>query len=233
MKRIGIIAAMDVELNLLKNKLNVIETVKQGAFEYHFCKVNDIEVILTVCGVGKVNASCRTQSLIDKFEVTHIINTGIAGSMRNDIKICDIVVSTDVTYHDVNKKQMKNCYPFMESFEACEELRNLAMSSYEIIKVESDVKSNMHSGRIVTGEYFVSNEEQKSKIIDAFDPHCVEMEGGAIGHVAHMNNIPFVVIRSISDNADGDATESYENFEAIAADLSARVVVKMVEGISV
>jgi len=226
MRIIGIIGAMNVEIELIKLKINILETITYAGFKFYLGKYKDLSIVLSSCGVGKVNAASCTQVLITKFNVTEIINTGIAGSLNEKVKICDVVIASNVTHHDVRKQQMKSWFPFQEDFKSCENLRNIAVKAYEI----SDLKEhNYHIGRIVTGESFVSDKDLKKVIIEEYAPHCVEMEGGAIGHVAHINNIPFIIIRSISDNADENATVSYENFESIAANKSAELVINMLE----
>ncbi|MEG1256555.1 5'-methylthioadenosine/adenosylhomocysteine nucleosidase [Clostridium sp.] len=225
-RTIGIIGAMDVEIDLIKSKINIIEEITYSGVKFYIGKYKDLSIVLCSCGVGKVNAASCTQVLITKFNVTEIINTGIAGSLNTNVQICDVVISDNVTYHDVRKRQMESLFPFQEDFKSCESLKDIAVRAYEI----SDLKKhNYHLGRIVTGESFVSDNALKKVIIEEYNPLCVEMEGGAIGHVAHINNIPFLIIRSISDNADQDATESYENFESIAANNSAKLVINMLE----
>ena len=179
--------------------------------------------------IGKVNASSCTQILIDRFNVTEIINTGIAGSLNKKVKLCDIVISDNVTYHDVRQAQMKNHFPFKEFFTTNEQLRELAIKAYE-----NNVPQNYdyHIGRIVTGDTFVCDDDLKKKIITNYNPYCVEMEGAAIGHVAEINKIPFIIIRSISDNADKEASINYKEFEGIASNNSAMLVLGMLELIS-
>lgn len=224
--KIGIISAMSIEMKLIKERIKIIEIKEHAGFEFIIGKFKNINVVLTTCSVGKVNAACCTQILIDNFNVTEIINTGIAGSLNKNVKICDVVISDDVTYHDVRQAQMKRNFPFKEFFIASERLKNLAIKAYE---ETSTNEHNCHIGRIVTGEAFVSENSLKDTIINNFSPYCVEMEGGAIGHVAEINNIPFIIIRSISDNADDDAKVNYDDFEAMASNNSAAIVLKMLE----
>lgn len=225
MKTLGIIGAMDIEVQLLKDKMSNLEEMNHNAFKFYKGKYNGIDVIITTCGVGKVNAASCTQALIDKFNITHLINTGIAGSLNKDVKVCDIVISDNVTYHDVRVEQMVSLFPFKECFKADDELIDMALGACET----SLRQFNYHIGRIVTGESFISSGELKKIIAEKYNPHCVDMESGAIGHVAYLNNIPFVIIRSISDNADKDASITYDEFEQIASNNSANIVFKMME----
>ncbi|WBW95665.1 5'-methylthioadenosine/adenosylhomocysteine nucleosidase [Oceanirhabdus sp. W0125-5] len=228
MSIIGIIGAMDLEIELLKNNMSLIKEENIAGFNYYNGTIEGKDIVLCGCGVGKVNAASCTQILIDRFNVDCVINTGIAGGMHSDVKVCDVIVSQDVSYHDVRKQQMMSCFPFKEYFEGDKKLIESALRACELTKNE---EWNYHLGRVVSGECFVSDSVLKKKIIEEYSPHCVEMEGAAIGHVAHINNIPFVVIRSISDNADDDASISYEEFETISAEHSATIVLNMIKNI--
>ncbi|MCQ4924516.1 5'-methylthioadenosine/adenosylhomocysteine nucleosidase [Tissierella carlieri] len=226
MKRIGIIGAMALEIELLKNNININTSKNIAGFDFFLGDIDNKDVIITRCGEGKVNAASCTQILIDRFGVDSIINTGIAGGLHESVKICDVVISSNVTHHDVRKAQMENCFPYRECFQADEKLIEFAVEACESHHSEN---WNYHIGRIVSGESFIQDIEIKKNLLRDYSPHCVEMEGSAIGHVAHINNIPFVVIRSISDNADDEATISYNAFETIAANKSAEIVLSMLQ----
>jgi adenosylhomocysteine nucleosidase len=216
---IGIIGAMQIEIEKIKHHMSSISEERIAGFIFYKGSIGRTEVVLTTCSVGKVNAACCTQLLIDTYNVSGIINTGIAGGLHEELRVGDVVISTDVTYQDVRPLQMKNCAPYQEYFSANRKLIALAQASCE----------NYHLGRIVSGDNFVSDDEMKGRLIETYHPHAVEMEGAAIGHVAYRNGCPFVVIRSISDLANGEATIDYEAFEEMAANQSASIVVKMVE----
>ncbi|MDX5475209.1 MAG: 5'-methylthioadenosine/adenosylhomocysteine nucleosidase [Bacillaceae bacterium] len=225
MKKIGIIGAMQLEIDLLLEKIELRKEYEIAGFPFLTGVINGKEIVVTRCGVGKVNSASCTQILINKFDVNCIINTGIAGSLREDVGVCDIVISTDVTHHDVRKAQMKNLFPFQETFSACEELKNLAQKICELKNI------NHHCGRIVSGESFVKEKMVKDTLIKEYSPACVEMEGSSIGHVSYINKIPFLIIRCISDNADEHASTSYEEFEEIAGKQSASVVLEMIKAL--
>lgn len=224
MKTLGIIGAMDIEVQLLKDKICNLEEVNYKSFKFYKGQYKGIDVVITTSGVGKVNAASCTQMLIDKFDITHLINTGIAGSLNKCVKVCDVVISDNVTYHDVNVEQMRSLFPFKECFKADDELIDLAVRACKT----SPGQFNYHIGRIVTGERFISSIELKEAIAEKYSPLCVDMESGAIGHVAYLNSIPFVIIRSISDKADDDASITYDEFEQIASYNSANIVLKMI-----
>ena len=223
MKVIGVIGAMPIEINLIKDNLKIIDEEEYAGFKFYICDKENIRIILTSCSIGKVNAASCTQILIDKFKVTHIINTGIAGSLSESVRICDIVISNTVTHHDVRKSQMINWFPFKEEFESDKFLIEIAIKAYQNI---GSIKFNYHIGKIVSGEAFISDCNLRNLIIKEHSPHCVEMEGSAIGHVAYINSIPFLIIRSISDNADDNST-NYIDFEKISANNSALLVLNI------
>ncbi|MGG5737082.1 MULTISPECIES: 5'-methylthioadenosine/adenosylhomocysteine nucleosidase [Bacillus cereus group] len=228
MNRIGIIGAMQIEIDLLLEKLHIKEEHTIAGMPFYKGNYMDTEIIITRCGVGKVNAAACTQILINKFDVDTIINTGVAGGLHPDVKVGDLVISTNVTHHDVSKNQMKNLFPFQESFIASKELRELAREACN----SSSLNVPVHEGRIVSGECFVEDSKLKEQLVTEYAPHCTEMEGAAIGHVAHINDIPFLVIRSISDSADDEAQVSYEDFAKTAANYCSEIIVEMLKHIS-
>lgn len=226
MKFIGIISAMNIEMKLLKDSMTILYEQEYAGFKFYSAIYKDLNIVLTSCGIGKVNAASCTQILIDKFNITTIINTGIAGSLNKNVKLCDVVISSDATYHDVRKAQMKNCFPYMEFFIANEQLIKIAVKAYQNLSVKN---YNYHVGRVVTGDYFISNDNLKESIQKEYMPYCVEMEGAAIGHVSYINKVPFIIIRSISDNANGKVNLEYPKFEKLAASNSSMLVLKMLD----
>ena len=225
MKKIEIIGAMELEVETLKSKMNVAKTTKKANMEFFEGTLNGVEVVIVRSGIGKVNAGICTQILADLFDVTHIINTGIAGSLDAQIDIGDIVVSTDVLQHDMDVRVFG--YPLGEipqlgtlSFPADERMASLAKSVCE--KVNAEVK--VFSGRIVSGDQFICDKEVKDKLVENFHPLCTEMEGAAIGQAAYLNEIPFVILRAISDKADNSAEMDYPTFEKKAAEHCAKLV---------
>ncbi|MGZ4112259.1 MAG: 5'-methylthioadenosine/adenosylhomocysteine nucleosidase [Tumebacillaceae bacterium] len=227
MKRIGIIGAMQIEIDLILDRLVVNEEHLVAGFPFYLGTLHGKEIVLTRCGVGKVNSASCTQILIDRFHVDCIINTGIAGSLHNEIGIGDVVISSDVTHHDVRKAQMKNLFPFQESFLADHDLIELAKKTCE----SSALKPTYHCGRIISGECFVEDRQRKEALISEYAPACVEMEGSSVGHVAYINNIPFLILRCISDHADEEATISYDNFEKMAGNQSSTILLEMIKNI--
>lgn len=228
MKKVGIIGAMELEVEELQGKMEITRKEKKASMEFLEGTLNGTDVVIVRSGIGKVNASLCTQILCDIFGVTHIINTGVAGSLKNEINIGDIVVSTDALHHDVDVRVFG--YPLGEvpqmgclAFPADEKLTNLAVECCK--EVNSDI--SVYSGRIVSGDQFISDKQVKEHIISNFGGLCVEMEGASIAHAAYLNHVPFVIIRAISDKADDSAEMDYPTFEKAAAAHSAALVEHM------
>lgn len=232
MKKIGIIGAMELEVEELKGKMVIRRRVEKASMEFLEGKLNNVEVVIVRSGIGKVNAAICAQILCDCFKVTHIINTGVAGSLKNEINIGDIVVSMDALHHDVDVRVFG--YPLGEvpqmgclAFPADERLAQLAVSCCKEVNPEIAV----YTGRIVSGDQFISDKQVKETIISNFQGFCVEMEGASIAHAAYLNHVPFVIIRAISDKADDSAEMDYPSFEKAAAAHSAKLVEHMLPAI--
>ena len=227
--KIGMIGAMDVEIaHILSQMESKTETKKA---DMTFCEgiIGKTETVVVRSGVGKVNAALCAQMLIDCFGITHLINSGIAGSLNNDINIGDLVVSTDAVEHDMDATVFgyaKGEVPGMgvKSYEADAQLRKTIVETIKVTAPEISV----FEGRIATGDQFISSKETKNAIRDTFHAMCCEMEGAAIAHAAYLNQIPFVVMRYISDKADESAEVSYPEFEAAAAKHSAELIVSVI-----
>ncbi len=228
-KKVGIIGAMSVELELLKSKLEENPAViKAGGMTFTEGKINGIAVVLVQSGVGKVNAALCAQRLILQFGCTHIINTGIAGAMASGLKVLDFVASTDAVYHDMDATGFgykKTEIPQMKcsDFPADGKMLEAARSAFK----EFPAEHKLVFGRIATGDQFISDKEKKSAIQETCSPDCVEMEGAAVAHACWINEIPFVIIRCMSDMADDDGESTYSFNENEAASLSGSLVLSM------
>ena len=222
MSKIGIIGAMELEVEELKSAMTVSRIVKKAKMEFYEGTLNGASVVIVRSGIGKVNAALCTQILVDLFDVTHIINTGVAGSLNASLDIGDILISRDALHHDVDVtifgyKPGEVPQIGVREFVADEKLVALAKAACE--KVNPDVHAAI--GRVVSGDQFISGAEHKSALYGEFRAMAAEMEGGAIAQVAAMDGVPFAVVRSISDLADGTAADSFDTFEKHAADASA------------
>ena len=224
-KKIGIIGAMEVEVETLKKDMEVGRVVKKAGMEFHEGVLNGMPVVVVRSGICKVNAAVCTQILIDDFGVDGIINTGVGGSLNAEINIGDIVISTDVVHHDVNAVEFGYALgqiPQMKvfSFPADEAFAEKAKAACN--RVNPDI--TVWRGRICSGDQFVSSQEQKDQIIKAFHGWCTEMEGAGIAQTAYLNGVPFIIVRAISDKADNSAYVDYATFEKKAAEHSVRLV---------
>lgn len=232
MKKIGIIGAMELEVETLKSRMDIKNIVKKAAMEFYEGTLDGTEAVIVRSGIGKVNAGICVQILCDLFGVTHMINTGVAGSLDAKINIGDIVISTDALYHDMDATifgYQPGEVPQMgrREFTADPKLIELAKTSCQTVSPDVGV----FTGRIVSGDQFVSDKAVKQHICDLFGGLCTEMEGCAIAHASTLNDIPFVIIRAISDKADDSAHIDYPAFEKKAAQDCAEITAYMVKHI--
>lgn len=230
---IGIIGAMEEEVALLKQDMDVHETVEVASMSFCKGELCGRDVVVVRSGIGKVNAGVCAQILVDRFGVNVLINTGIAGSLDPAIDIGDMVISTDLVEHDVDATGFGypvGQIPRMEtfSFPADEVLVEEAKAANE----EANPDIHTFTGRIVSGDQFVSSLEVKEHLVHTFHGMCTEMEGAAIAHAAYLNQISCVIIRAISDKADNSATEDYPTFEKKAIEHSVRLVRNLLPRIS-
>ena len=228
MKTIGFIGAMEVEVAILKEKMEDVRIIKKASMDFYEGILAGKKVVVVRSGIGKVNAGICAQILADVFSVDAIINTGIAGSLNKNINIGDIVLSTDVVQHDMDatgfgyrKGQIPQMPVFF--FNADDNLRRLAAEV--CTEVHPDIQ--VFEGRIASGDQFVCDQDVKNRIVSEFSAYATEMEGAAIGQAAYLNEIPFLVVRAISDKADGSAQMDYSEFEKAAVDHSVRLTLNM------
>ena len=229
MSVIGIIGAMEEEVAALKEKMEIHRVLKKASMEFCEGTLQGKPVVVVRSGIGKVNAGLCAQILADVFDVKKLINTGIAGSLDARIDIGDIVLSTEAVQHDMDATQFGyplGQIPRMETFAfpADAEMAKIAKEACEAVNPEIKV----FSGRVVTGDQFVASKEVKERIKTNFDGLCTEMEGAAIAQAAWLNEIPFVIIRAISDKADDSAEMDYPTFERQAIIHSVRLTEEMI-----
>lgn len=226
---LGIIGAMDEEVAKLKEQMTDVQVCKKAGMEFVQGAIEGKQVVVVRSGIGKVNAGICTQVLADDYHVEGIINTGIAGSLRAEINIGDIVISTDAVQHDMDAAAFG--YPLGQiprmdvfAFRADEHLAELAEQCCH--KVIPQV--GVFRGRVASGDAFIASHERKNMILKEFDAYCCEMEGAAIAQAAYLNGIPFLIIRAISDKADDSASMDYPAFEAMAIENSVKLIKEMV-----
>lgn len=221
--KLGIIGAMEQEVETLLSALEAPTRLTKAGSTFYSGTLEGVEAVVVQCGIGKVNAALCTQILCDLFGVTHLINTGIAGSLDAGLDIGDLVISRDAMYHDFDCVHFG--YPMGKvpgtddaAFPADETLLRLALQAAEAVN-----PGHTRVGRVASGDQFVASAEQKARIIAATGALCTEMEGAAIAQAARRNGVPFVVIRAISDKADDSASMDYPTFEHLAAHRCATV----------
>ena len=220
--KLGIIGAMEQEVETLLGLLEGKKTTIHAATAFHEGKLDGQDVVVVQCGIGKVNAALCVQMLCDFYQVTHLVNTGIAGSLDAALDIGDLVISEDAMYHDVDVTNFGYVPGQMAgmpaSFEADSVLVEAAFAAAEAVN-----PGHTRKGRVASGDQFVCEQALKDKIIAVTGASCTEMEGAAIAQAAYRNGVPFVIIRAISDKADNSADMDYPTFERIAAHRCAAV----------
>ncbi len=214
---IAIIGAMKSEVEQLTARMEAVQMVSQTGMDFYVGTLAGKEVAVVQCGVGKVNAALCTQILADKFNVSAIINTGIAGSLQAEINIGDVVLSEDAIYHDMDVTVFGYAAGEVPgigraSFPADRRLIEIAQESCREANPDIDV----FVGRVVSGDQFIMSREKKEWLKANFGGLCTEMEGAAIAHGAWRNEIPFLIVRAISDKADDSAGMTMDEFEPLA-----------------
>ena len=233
--RIGIMGALEMEIELLKEDMDLKDKLEKAGMTLYLGKLSGVEIVVVKSGVGKVNAAVCTQILIDEFNIDKLIFTGVAGAIEPKLAVEDIVISTDLVQHDVDatgfEDQKLGEVPGLDTIEftADEELLELAFeASKNILKNESN---QAYKGRILSGDQFICNSQKVKELKETFGGYCTEMEGAAVAQTAYLNQLPLVVIRSISDKADEEADVSFVEFAEVAAKHSYKIVTAMLEKI--
>ena len=226
---IGIICALKIEVDGLKELLENPEITKKAGLEFTCGKIFEKDVVLLESGVGKVNAAVGTQIMIDLFNPDVIINSGIAGSLSKNLTIGDIVISTDCVEHDFNCTELGE--PRGQLWFTDE--KRIAIPAdkdtcKKLVECCQGLGSHVMTGRIATGDIFVTYRGKREFIAFEFDALCCEMEGGAVGHVCYMNKVPFAILRSISDDFKFNTSENYEEFKHLAADRAIKAIKKFI-----
>lgn len=230
---IAIIGAMDVETQLLINKLQNYENLMIAGKQFYVGTLCNQKVVIARCGIGKVNAAMITQILISEFEVDLILNTGVAGALDDGINVKDVVVATDLVYHDFDTTYFQgdilgqvpglDTFSFPADKEVVERLLKSAKSVLD--------KECVHTGRIVSGDQFVADFKKKGTIKIYFGAVAVEMESAAVAHVCYLNKVPFGIIRCISDNANKSADIDFNQFVQDASMIGANIVMNFLENL--
>jgi len=227
---LGIIGAMEVEVEKLREMMENPQAQTVAGMTFYKGTIKGKDVVVVRSGIGKVNAGLCSQILVDRYHVDGIVNTGIAGSLKNEVNVGDIVLSTVAVQHDMDATgfgYQVGEIPQMgiKEFPADEHLRELAERCCG--KANPDIRT--FSGRVASGDQFISSREKKNWIRDTFDAYCTEMEGAAVAQAAYLNHVPYLIVRAISDKADDSAHVDYNEFEAKAVEHSVRLMAAMLE----
>lgn len=226
----GIIAAMKEEMQEIKNIMTEIEEIKIKELVFFRGKINNSKIILVEAGIGKVNAARVTQMLIDKFDIQVIINVGSAGGANDELRIGDIVIGKRLVQHDFDitafghpKGYINNIGQYVESD------AKLISKMEETISKISQNEFKIKIGTIASGDIFCTEPKMKDKIRTKFNADAIEMEGAAIAQVCKLNQIPFIIIRSLSDNPDGKNEITFDQFLEKASKRCAEIIEKFLK----
>ena len=228
--KIGIIGAMSVEVEALKAKLEVPEIFAVSGIEFVSGTLYGKEVVVAQCGIGKVFAAICAQTMIVRFGVTHLINTGVGGTLTERLDILDVAIADGVVQHDMDTSPIGDPVGLISGINkvvlpTSSQLVDIAVGAAAHLGIRSLV------GIIASGDQFIANSDKKKYIVDNFGAICCEMEGAAIGHVCYVNDVRCLIVRSISDSASGEAKMEYPEMVKRAAAQSQKMVEYIIENI--
>ena len=220
---IGILGAMDVELEALLSDLEEKKEEKISGFIFYTGKIESREVVIAKCGIGKVAAGICAQTMILRFAPSLLLHTGVAGTLTTALSVTDVAIGTEALQHDMDTSPLGDPVGLISGinkiyFEADKRAAELFLS----IAKENGIHALC--GRIASGDQFIASAEEKKRIIDSFGAIACEMEGGAVAHAAYLNGTPFIILRAISDSADGSSHMDYPTFLPLAARRSYNMV---------
>lgn len=222
---IGVIGAMQMEVDNLKSEMTNTQTYIYSGVEFVKGLINDQEIVAAKCGIGKVFAAICAEAMILKFDVDMIINIGVAGTLTKDLNVLDVAVADNVLQHDMDTSPIGDPVGLLSGINMI-----LLPADEKMVGLLCDClkEKNIHykKGSIATGDQFIATQEQKTTIANRFEAIAAEMEGGSIGHVCYVNNIPFAILRSISDGDGGEI--DYQTFAEKAALQSIDVVLDFI-----
>lgn len=222
MKTVGIVCASDTELAPFLERMRITATTNRAMLEFHEGTIGSTNAVAVYSGVCKVNATIATQLLIDVFQVDAVVNAGTAGGMREDVRLFDTVVAERTAYHDVSDSVLTEFHPWLPSiyFKTDETLLDAAR------KHSFDSEHPVLFGSIVTGEQFIEG-ERRDEINAEFAPLAADMETASVAHVCHVNGVPFIAVRTVTDTAAHNGMENFDKNCATASRISAEVVIGM------
>ena len=226
---IGIIAAMNVEMESLRSHIENPVTETVGGVTYVSGRLEGQEVVTAVCGVGKVFAALCAQAMILRYRPECIINTGVAGTLTDRLSVGDIAVSTGVVQHDMDTSPIGDPLGLISGISKVVLPADEALAK-KLTACASALGIKTLPGIIASGDQFVASAERKAFIVDHFDAIACEMEGAAVGQACYVNGVPFCVLRAISDSADGSSHMDYPAFARLAAEQSVKLLLAFLRG---
>ena len=220
----GIIGALDEEVALVKEKMTVVEEHTLYGRTFYTGSIGEKNIVLVWCGVGKVNAARTTQILIDNYKLDYIINVGTAGGLKEDIEIGDVVIADKLVQHDFDITAGGHEKGYISHLGKYFYSNKDLINKTENVMESLDENFNTFIGTIATGDIFVQDVDVRNKIKEEFEPACTEMEGAAIAQVCTLDNMPFVVIRAISDKPNGNNGIDFETYLEMACERYAKFI---------
>lgn len=224
---IGIIGAMDVEVNTLKQKVKNKTVTNIAGIDFVMGDIEGVMAVVAQCSPGKVNAALCTQAMIDRFSPDCIINVGVGCSLSPEVVIKNIVIASDVCEYDIDITALGEPRGFINGLNMTKVPTDTALSD-SLARAAINCGERIHRGTVASGDTFIAGEELRLSLKTDFGAICGEMEGGAIGHTCAANGIPFAVLRSISDGGDENALMDYPTFKNIAAKLSTSIILEYI-----
>jgi adenosylhomocysteine/aminodeoxyfutalosine nucleosidase len=229
MKKIAIMGAMPEEVAPILEKLGSYKTTEYAGNKYYESSYKGVDIVVAYSKIGKVFSTLTATTMIEHFGCDRLLFSGVAGAVSPDLKVGDLVVATKLSQHDLDITAFGHPFGFVPEgavfVEADKEMIELSKN------VASSMGKSVKEGIIATGDQFVADEERKNWILDTFDASALEMEGGSVAVVCNALNVPFFILRSISDAADMDASFSFDEFLESSAIISAEFVMNMVDEI--
>ena len=227
--RIGIIGAMDIEVQALKEMMDNPQVEKISSVEFYSGKIMNIDTVVAVAGVGKVNAAVCAQTMILKYAPDYIINTGVAGGLSPELEIGDIAVADKVCEHDMDTSPVGDELGFITGinkvYMECD--KDIVKLMYDAANAVDDIKAI--SGTVASGDQFIASDAQRNFIKENFNAIAAEMEGASIGHVCTMNGVKFGVLRAISDGANSDSVVDFPTFTKMAVKNTVEIIKNLFE----
>ena len=221
---IGIIGAMDTEINELKVSIKEMKTEIISNIEFYSGKINNKDVVVAKCGIGKVFAAVCTEAMILNYHPEKIIHIGIAGALLNELGVKDVAIANSVVQYDVDQTAFDMPLGFIQG----PDIVNIPCDKKIVAQIENSAKNlniNYKTGVIASGDKFISNNMDKEKIIKNFGAIAVDMEGAATGQVCYVNDVDFCVVRAMSDGGDDDAIDTYNKSKQLSSDVATKILI--------